>query len=130
MIVDRWFLAIAAYLLGLLTGWLIWSGGKAASFEDGAAETSDSLEGDGAADVKQEPSLSAGNDKKPNGNDAPDTLKLGALQAELEKAKTLLADSEQENAALTDLLSNIDDAVKRANGRLKLILKSVKRAKD
>ena len=54
---------------------------------------------------------------------------LTALQAEINAAKEMLQAEEQEDSANDEALRNLDDAVKRANGRLKLIMKSIKRAK-
>lgn len=54
---------------------------------------------------------------------------LTALAAELKAAKDLLEAEESEAGEVAETLKNLDDAIKRANGRLKLISKAVKQAK-
>ena len=56
--------------------------------------------------------------------------KLSALEAEINKAKALLEAETEERAELAAAVASLEEALKRANGRLKLILKSVKRAKS
>lgn len=97
IVADRWFLAGAAYFLGLLTGWLVWSGGR---LKDGEA---------------------------PPEAARPPAERLAALEAELKTIQSLLQEDDAESEAFAEHLGELDDAVKRANGRLKLILKSVKR---
>ena len=58
----------------------------------------------------------------------PDEIKLSALERELKKARQMLDDDALENEAFAELLTGLDEAVKRANGRLKIILKSIKGA--
>ena len=60
----------------------------------------------------------------PKGDDG-----LSALASEIESAKQLLAAEEEDADETAESLKNLDDAIKRANGRLKLIMKAVKRAK-
>ncbi len=55
---------------------------------------------------------------------------LSALEAEINKAKAMLEAETEERAELAAALASLEEALKRANGRLKLILKSVKRAKS
>jgi len=133
MVSDRWFPAAVAYFLGLITGWLIWSGGKARAGRADEAAVNGSLDeaADGLAKEKREPvveSASAAIEEK-NGDKEPVAMKIGALESEIKKAREMIAEDAEENAAFAELLSNLDEAVKRANGRLKLIIKSVKRAK-
>lgn len=54
---------------------------------------------------------------------------IEVLAAELKAAKEMLAAEETENQAAAETLTALDDAIKRANGRLKLIAKAVKKAK-
>lgn len=54
---------------------------------------------------------------------------LSALAEELKAAKALLEAEEAEAEEVSESLKNLDDAIKRANGRLKLITKAVKQAK-
>lgn len=61
------------------------------------------------------------------GEPLPD--KLAALEAELKTAKALLEDKDADDEATAETLSGLDEAIKRANGRLKLIMKSIKKAK-
>jgi len=59
----------------------------------------------------------------------PDEDSLSALAAELKAAKELLEAEEADSSDVADTLKNLDDAIKRANGRLKLLTKAVKQAK-
>lgn len=54
---------------------------------------------------------------------------LSALQSEINAAKELLEAEAEEDALSEEALKNLDEAVKRANGRLKLIAKAINRAK-
>ena len=47
----------------------------------------------------------------------------------MKAAKDLLEAEEAEAGEVAESLKNLDDAIKRANGRLKLISKAVKQAK-
>ncbi|WP_411817334.1 hypothetical protein [Hyphococcus sp. DH-69] len=60
---------------------------------------------------------------------APDGDGLAALASELATAKELLDAEEAETGEMAENLKDLDHAIKRANGRLKLIMKAVKRAK-
>ncbi len=104
---NRWFLAIAAYALGFVTAWFLVKSGRLDALtrflqapKDGEQSSSDT---------------------------APDGDKLAALAAEITKAKAMLEENEADQKANFDLLQDLDEAVKRANGRLKLILKSINR---
>ncbi len=48
--------------------------------------------------------------------------KLDALAAEIEKAKVMLEEQQADHEVNEEILDELDGAVKRANGRLKLIL--------
>ena len=54
---------------------------------------------------------------------------LTALAAELKAAKELLEAEEAEASEVAETLKSLDEAIKRANGRLKLITKAVNQAK-
>lgn len=60
---------------------------------------------------------------------APGEDGLSALTAELKAARELLEAEESDAVDTAETLKNLDEAIKRANGRLKLIMKAVKRAK-
>ncbi|MHA7871498.1 MAG: hypothetical protein ACX939_04020 [Hyphococcus sp.] len=102
ILTDRLFLAIGSFALGLATGWLVWFGGR--------------INGGGHSGLKAPDAP------------APDAEKLDALAAEIEKAAALLRQNEDDQVACQEALSDVDEAVKRANGRLKLMLKSIDRA--
>lgn len=124
-----WAPAAAAYIFGIATGWLIWSGQRAngaASAENPAAvETAD------LADApKREPIISKaeGDEIKNGGDPCPAAMKIGAVESEIRSARELLNETEEEARAFSQDLSTLDSAIKRANGRLKLILRAVRRA--
>jgi hypothetical protein len=121
-----WAPAAAAYLFGIVTGWLIWSGRGQAR----AGESSEPGAPDAAPKEKREPIIATaeGDDIKNGGDPCPDVMKLGAVESEIRSARELLAESDEEAKAFSQELFTLDSAVKRANSRLKLILRAVKRA--
>ncbi len=66
---------------------------------------------------------------KGNGDPAPKSMKIGALESELRKAHELLAEAGEEREDYAALINDLEEALKRANGRLKLITKAVKKAR-
>lgn len=98
-------------MLGLFVGWLAWGG----PWRDKSGRD------DRGVDAARKVSLGA-----PAGSEGD----LGAVLTEIEKAKALLDGADDVDAAMGEELDRLDQAVKRANGRLKLILKSADRAKD
>lgn len=93
-----------AFIFGVAFGWVIW----------GATRDDDEREDEGrAAGVK------AGDDSEPK--------EIVVIKAELQAARKLLDEGEVQDAAVAEQLSALDQAVKRANGRLKTILAAVKR---
>ncbi len=105
---DPWFIAIASFCLGLLTCWVI----KVVR-EEHAEEVL--VDADGNL-VKSR--LTKQQHKK-----------LAALATEIENAQKMLSENEAEVSAYTELLSELDEAVKRSNGRLKLMVKAIKHQK-
>ncbi len=63
-------------------------------------------------------------DRRGDQRAAPDDAALSALGAELKAAKDLLEAEEAEAGEVDEALKQLDEAVKRANGRLKLISKA------
>ena len=56
--------------------------------------------------------------------------KIGALEAELEKAKRLMESNDADTAFVKEALAGFSVALKRADDRLKLIMKAVKNDKS
>ncbi len=54
--------------------------------------------------------------------------KIGVIEAELKNAKRLLEANDADTTSAAETLAGLDKAIARANERLKLILRSVKRA--
>ena len=108
--VAPWALFAAAFAFGLACGWLIW-GGKRAGGEDGAAT-------DGAKDGQSAAPLPAAS--------------LDSLAEEIRAARALADETEEETAGLASGLAGeldaLDESIKRANGRLKLLQRAVKKA--
>jgi len=104
---NRWFLAIAAYGLGFATAWFLVKSGR--------------------LDALKESIWPSGESERSPSATGKESDKLAALAAEITKAKTMLEENEADQKANFDLLQDLDEAVKRANGRLKLILKSINR---
>lgn len=108
---GTWALALAIYLFGIASGWLIWGGRRSVPEENelpGAAVEEAASENAGAA--------------------RPAPSKLAALESELRKARELLDSTGGESDSVAKELSDLDHAVKRANGRLRLVLRAVQRA--
>lgn len=127
-----WAPAAAAYIFGIATGWLIWSGRRAkdAAQADETAETAAQLASEKPEPEKREPIIAKakGEEIKNGGDPCPAVMKLGAVESEIRSARELLDESEEEAKAFSQDLSTLDSAIKRANGRLKLILRAVRRA--
>lgn len=58
---------------------------------------------------------------------APGDDPFAALEAEIRTARDMLQAEEADAVATETTIRNLDSAIKRANGRLKLILKAVRR---
>jgi len=86
------------FLFGIAFGWALW----------GASDSS-------RAESKR--SASAGDHKE-----------IVVIKAELEAARSLLDEGDDQQEAIAQQLSTLDETVKRANGRLKALLAAVKRA--
>ena len=151
-----WAPVAAAYLFGIATGWLIWGGRPAIDngLENGHLEATDDHETEAPSEEAADDASSDNNpeqvreaakalfsskskeDEKAdangngaNGDPAPDSMKLGALESELRKAHQLLAEANEENADYAEHLNELDRALKRANDRIKMVVKAVKKAK-
>ncbi len=113
---SPWLVAGVAFALGLVVGWMAWG----RPWRNGPARN-DLSAGNGGADAARDVSSGV--------SDSPDDA-LGSVLAEVKKAKAMLDGADDAEAAMGKELDRLDQAVKRANGRLKLILKSADRAKD
>ncbi|MFZ5619208.1 MAG: hypothetical protein ACOZAA_17985 [Pseudomonadota bacterium] len=89
-----------AFLLGVAFGWVIWGAGRGGRVID-----------------KRE--RLAGEEGEPK--------EIVVIKAELQAARRLLDQGDDQDAAVAEQLSALDETVKRANGRLKTILAAVKR---
>lgn len=108
-----WALAIAIYIFGIASGWLIW-GGRRSSPDEPADADADAAPAGPGGETRPAP--------------GPASAKLGALESEIRKARELLEKGEEEAAVFSEDLATLDQTIKRANGRLKLILRAVQRA--
>ena len=118
MLESPWLVAGVAFALGLFAGWMAWGGPWRDKTEAGNGGPGIAPAG---ADTVGDTAL---------GPSATPDEKLGAILAEIHNAKTLLADAEDAETTMRAELDSLDQAVKRANGRLKLIVKSTDRATD
>lgn len=114
---SRWTIAAAAYLFGLLCGWAIRRGARA-----------NAEKADAGGDLRRD-DAEAMETASESGEDVPASAKLSALEAEIRQARSILEADAEEHDAMSEILRGIDEAVKRANGRLKHVLKSVKNNK-
>lgn len=119
ILTDKIVIALIAYVFGLLTMWAMLSLQQSLDSSD-----EDTVDHDASAiDAKATPSDNSFLSVK---KDAPVSIKVDALKAELVHAKTLLAKQDDEHEKLSDVISTLDGVVTRANGRLKTILETVK----
>jgi hypothetical protein len=127
IVAAPWAPAAAAYVFGIITGWLIWSGRRA---KDAATADSEALPAGNAPKEPRAPIIAKaeGEEIKNGGDPCPAVMKLGAVESEIRSARELLDESEEEARAFSQELSTLDSAIRRANGRLKLILRAVRRA--
>ncbi|MEL7488254.1 MAG: hypothetical protein AAGJ87_13675, partial [Pseudomonadota bacterium] len=119
--VAPWAPVLAAYLFGAATGWLIWGFTSAATSDDEDAATATSKDAVVEATARRDVDDLA--EKAP----VPDSMKLGALESELRRARELLAEAGADDVDYTSRLDELDAGLKRANGRLKLLLRSALR---
>ncbi|NWG93632.1 MAG: hypothetical protein HXY21_14170 [Parvularculaceae bacterium] len=94
-----------AFLFGAAFGWIVWGARR-----DDADDEDDS---------DREAAVAPKRGEEPK--------ELVVLRAELQSVRNLLDDKEDNDAAIIEQLSTLDETVKRANGRLKSILAAVKR---
>lgn len=109
---SPWLVAGLAFVLGLFAGWMAWGRPWGDDHAPGA--------GNGSNAVR-------------NGiipAEATSEDKLALIAAEIQKARAEMDAAEENDVAMSGELDKLDQAVKRANGRLKLILKSADRAQD
>ncbi|OFX06227.1 MAG: hypothetical protein A3E78_15165 [Alphaproteobacteria bacterium RIFCSPHIGHO2_12_FULL_63_12] len=88
-----------AFLFGIAFGWVVW----------------------GAKPDRRETGEDAG---APIG----DPKEIVVIKAEIEAARTLLGQNDEPGDELSEQLATLDETVKRANGRLKMILAAIRRA--
>lgn len=95
-----WAPLAVAFLVGFACGWLIWG------LRGDANTPSTDVSAPGEDDERKE---------------------IVVLRAELEAARALLNENEDDHEEVGRQLSALDEAVKRANGRLKILLRAVRR---
>ncbi len=97
-----------AFFVGIACGWLIWglrgSGGDSAEDRQANAAVAASAEAEG--DERKE---------------------IVVLRAEIEAARALLNQNDAQQDDISNQLKAVDDALKRANGRLKIVQQGLKR---
>lgn len=99
-----WAPLVIAFLVGFGCGWLIWG-----------------LKGDAARDSV------AGSGALGEGPDGDERKEIVVLRAEIEAARALLGQSDTHQDDIAIQLGAVDEALKRANGRLKVIQRGLKR---
>jgi hypothetical protein len=113
---SAWVWVLAAFLFGILIGYLIRRGrrpGEAPDQDASPEEAAPPPAGEAQPDAAADP--------------CPATMKLGAAESEIRTARKLLAEGEAEAEQFVAELSVLDEAIKRINGRLKSILSAVKK---
>ncbi|MEO0399349.1 MAG: hypothetical protein AAF224_07970 [Pseudomonadota bacterium] len=97
---------VSALLTGVGLGWLIWGGDDAA---------------DEALERVRARAVAADSDDKRATASTVDRSVLDRLEQEIKDAHTTLAGVLQEQSDFTDEIDALDGAIKRANGRLRLM---------
>ena len=97
-----------AFLVGLACGWLVWGlrGATAAGDDEQKAE------------IARKPGAEAEGDER---------KEIVVLRAEIEAARALLDQNDPHQDEISKQLQMVDEALKRANGRLKVIQQGLKR---
>ena len=130
--IAPWAPVIAAYVFGIATGWLIWGGPrpqpKAAPGHTPANGVVEDLVDAPAADEEESDLKAKIVSGTTEADPCPPPMKLGALESEIRTARELLEQKDEEAKAFTEELSTLDAVIKRANGRLKLVLRAITRA--
>ena len=100
------FFLIAAYLFGMATGWAIFAAARRRAGENAAP--------------------SAGGEQSSATSLAPAAREaLGQLEAELKTTRALLEQSDAEAKSVSEEIADLDAAIKRANGRLRLVMRAI-----
>lgn len=90
-----------AFLFGVAFGWVIW----------GLRSKDDGADGESPAPLGEEAAK-----------------EIVVIKAEIEAVRRLLHEKDGEEGAIGDQLSTLDETVKRANGRLKVVVAAIRRA--
>ena len=104
ILLSRWVIAAVAFAIGIYVGRRLLNIKQADTGNSSAAGEMTSRDGAG--------------DKK-----------IDALNEELQKAKAAINDDDDISTTMLEAISTLEETVKRANGRLKLIEKSMKKSK-
>lgn len=126
--VPVWAPVAAAYVFGALTAWLIF-GGRDDEEED-TISARDRVRKKAAIlqrDVGDMDEDQADRPLFPVNGDTPEAARIEVLENELRKAQELLFQTETDQKAAEAQLTDLDTALKRANGRLKLLIGTVKK---
>lgn len=128
-----WLPAAAAFVFGLAAGWLVWGGRRARLAELERALKAAEAEAARHDGAKLAFTTVADEDDEPVPEKPVDRKKaaklLDALEAELKAARARLDQDAEERADFAEGLDALDQAIRRVNTRLKLIIKAVKNAR-
>lgn len=134
-----WVTAFAALIFGMAIGWLAWGGRprengarRQPSLEnqpaDGDAAEAPAADAPAERDVAAEAHGNAPGAEPKSRDPALAAPKLAAIEREIKDARTLLEGGEEEIRAFGEDISALDGAIKRANGRLRLLARELRRA--
>ena len=125
LVAKYWLIVLVSFVLGMLTGW-----GLAKPSEDDDEDVDvDTVQGE----ARTEPVMNGDLDTEPPDyalfDEVQLTEKVKTLEAELANAHQLLADFGDKDSDVEETFTAIEDALKRANGRLKVVINSFKKSK-
>lgn len=132
ILASSWASIGLAYIFGVLTGWTVWGVALQKRLSDQEASINEETQFQSGADAGA--GVDASHPDESMGSKATSAAKkdsepgrlIDALETEIKNAKALLAAEARRSDLMGEIADELDGAVKRANGRLKLLAKSLK----
>lgn len=127
------FVALLAFILGALGGWWLRGDAIDRAAQDRVSEDDERQVGDAAtqAPARAQPAFeeALGAPKMLDGLATRE--RFAVIEQEVSSLRAALGDAgDEDHAALSKDIDAVDEAVKRANGRLKLVLSQLERKRD
>jgi hypothetical protein len=131
---EDWMVALSALIFGVGIGWLIWGGRRNGEVRrHPVVETPAApaelvpVESAPGASVEGQAGNPAGLLEGPAAPQTDDPARLDKIETELKDARELLSEGEEELRLFGEEIAELDSAIKRANGRLRLLIREIRR---